>query len=1421
MKKVFFLFVFVCILFGNNKDSKSKNLGKGRDNTKLSLDASGKPGNVSSDIISTAANNIGQRQGGDTFASATVIDALPYSDSGTTSGYNNDYGPYEDASSNNLCEWQGYYNNTNTGAGPDVVYSLALSEETTVKISLCGSDYDTGLGVFDGSGVQVLGNDDACSLQSAVVCALPEGLYYIVVDGYSTSSGNYVLNVSIEEDLFGPYSVGTITEDDGLRDGPDYCCGILYYPTDAVGYLPAIVYIPGYAGTISSNENWGPFLASHGIVTMFVNANIWWASNETRAAALLDGLVTFQEENQRPGSPLYGNLNLNQLAVAGHSRGGGAALLAAAAEPSVNAVLALAPWLEDQFINATSLDQDVPVLFLSGQLDESAPNDVHTNLFYAYTPETTDKLLYEISGGDHFIVKDPSNNSAMAMKALYWLEKYLTNDPTHCDLLIEEPTTASQFLTNVECGGGLLPPVIGLIDDQQISEDGSLSIGLSATSGTGSELSFSVVSSAPDVIVSLDNSTLTATPVENWHGSASLTIFVTDENNLSDDTEFSLTVTPVNDAPTIEAIDGVNMDEDSSIDIVLSSDDVDGDDLTYSFNLNNNDVTLSIDEDSLTITAAQDFNGDVPVTIFVSDTEFSDSTSFVVTVIAVNDPPTISAINDITIIEDNTGSIIINAEDIDGDDLEYEITSGEPYFDFVIEADTITISPHLNWFGETSLTVSASDGQESVDTGFSITVAPVNDAPEAFTTIYPTASDTFSTHIDNNNLIPFVWRQSHDIDSDVIYSLTIELELNDETYNDVYEGISDTIINISANSLDNILQENSQEVAEFTYYVHASDGEFNVASDFGEFVVKREAAEVIAPVISSIDDQQIDEDGDLMITVSATSAIEVSMTYHAFSDTSSVTTLVEAQTLNVVPELNWNGSSTITVYATDENYLSDTTSFMLTVSPVNDAPTIEAIDGVNMDEDSSIDIVLSSDDVDGDDLTYSFNLNNNDVTLSIDEDSLTITAAQDFNGDVPVTIFVSDTEFSDSTSFVVTVIAVNDPPTISAINDITIIEDNTGSIIINAEDIDGDDLEYEITSGEPYFDFVIEADTITISPHLNWFGETSLTVSASDGQESVDTGLSITVTPVNDTPTIEDIDDVTIDEDGGIDIVLSSADVDGDDLTYSFHLDNYDVSLGIEEDTLSITATPDFNGDVAITMFVSDTELMDSTSFTVTVNAVNDPPLEFGLISPTVLDTFQVNTATDETIPFTWETSFDADSDVSYRLTVTLDYFGNVYTNEYENITDTTTGISAYEYAVLMTNLSLPRWNMEYVIEASDEEFTIVSEGGEFVLENTSLSIDGGVVPEVFALHQNYPNPFNPVTSLRYDLPEDGLVNITVYDMMGRIVKTLVNSSQTAGYKSIRWNATNGRNDPVSAGLYIYTIQVGKFRQTKKMILLK
>jgi len=90
-----------------------------------------------------------------------------------------------------------------------------------------------------------------------------------------------------------------------------------------------------------------------------------------------------------------------------------------------------------------------------------------------------------------------------------------------------------------------------------------------------------------------------------------------------------------------------------------------------------------------------------------------------------------------------------------------------------------------------------------------------------------------------------------------------------------------------------------------------------------------------------------------------------------------------------------------------------------------------------------------------------------------------------------------------------------------------------------------------------------------------------------------------------------------------------------------------------------------------------------------------------------------------------------------------------------------------------------------------------------------------------FYLNQNYPNPFNPVTTLSYSLPKDESVNITIYDIMGRPVKTIQNSYQTKGFKFVQWDAKNDRNEPVSAGLYLYTIQAGKFRQTRKMVLMK
>jgi hypothetical protein len=130
-------------------------------------------------------------------------------------------------------------------------------------------------------------------------------------------------------------------------------------------------------------------------------------------------------------------------------------------------------------------------------------------------------------------------------------------------------------------------------------------------------------------------------------------------------------------------------------------------------------------------------------------------------------------------------------------------------------------------------------------------------------------------------------------------------------------------------------------------------------------------------------------------------------------------------------------------------------------------------------------------------------------------------------------------------------------------------------------------------------------------------------------------------------------------------------------------------------------------------------------------------------------------------------------------------------------------------------------WDIEYYyrVAAYTSFWSLYSDVISVTLE--WLDVDNDGLPTSYVIHQNYPNPFNPVTTLRYDLPEDALVNIIIYDMMGRVVKTMVNSQQNAGYKSVRWDATNDKGEGVSAGMYIYTIQAGEFRSTKKMVLLK
>jgi len=98
----------------------------------------------------------------------------------------------------------------------------------------------------------------------------------------------------------------------------------------------------------------------------------------------------------------------------------------------------------------------------------------------------------------------------------------------------------------------------------------------------------------------------------------------------------------------------------------------------------------------------------------------------------------------------------------------------------------------------------------------------------------------------------------------------------------------------------------------------------------------------------------------------------------------------------------------------------------------------------------------------------------------------------------------------------------------------------------------------------------------------------------------------------------------------------------------------------------------------------------------------------------------------------------------------------------------------------------------------------------------TSVSLEAAALPLSFMLHQNFPNPFNPSTTIKYELPRSAVVNLSVYDLLGRMVSVLVNERREAGVHEVKFNGSN-----LASGVYFYRLTAGDFVQTRKLLLVR
>ena len=220
--------------------------------------------------------------------------------------------------------------------------------------------------------------------------------------------------------------------------------------------------------------------------------------------------------------------------------------------------------------------------------------------------------------------------------------------------------------------------------------------------------------------------------------------------------------------------------------------------------------------------------------------------------------------------------------------------------------------------------------------------------------------------------------------------------------------------------------------------------------------------------------------------------------------------------------------------------------------------------------------------------------------------------------------------------------------------------------------------------------------------------------------------------------------------------------------------------------------------------------------------AWNSPPTAFEWVSSALDTIYFVQSNLDEIYTLQWTASTDAGGDsINYIV------YAKIGVYPAQAIYDTSSISVPITYREILEGvfeeLSGNSATIKLTVYAHDGTDSTKVTGDDRVLyvNRYYLSTQVEGVPVKFALHENYPNPFNPTTTLRFDLPEVSNLTLTIYNMLGQKVRTFNYQNTSAGYHSVKWNATNDYGNPVGAGVYLYQLQTKDFVKTRKMVLLK
>ena len=762
---------------------------------------------------------------------------------------------------------------------------------------------------------------------------------------------------------------------------------------------------------------------------------------------------------------------------------------------------------------------------------------------------------------------------------------------------------------------------------------------------------------------------------------------------------------------------------------------------------------------------------------------------------------------------------------------------------------SVSYSPYNNFFGSDSFSYVAYDGTDySEPATVTIEVSEVNDKPIAMADHFMIAEDDTL----RGNLI------AEDGDHFPIY-----MNMQDLTYSVTLNVLNGTLSIIDTSGAFTYTPNPDFFGADSFQFSVTDNGTTGGVNDFlADTAMIHLFVEPMndAPVLSSFVDTSMHEDSSLVLTVFASDIDNAELNVYAYSSQNRVSAFVEDTLLYIIPDADWNGTAEIVVVANDNmSRASDVEEFTVEVVPVNDPPffTIDHFHATG-DMTTGLEHWLYADDIDSD---IFFTLEGAPAWISLDGSKMVGQPEQD--GEYVFTVSVSDSEYVVSEQF--TVHIADHRPEVLSLRDVPNDQGKQMHLVWKPGQVD---------PSLPFTQFSTWRK-VNPEPDIVYFTkENNADWTLEENQDRI--SETVWLTRANNQGIFNIYSQNSYAPNGpfgtswrwGATLDESYSDLDYTSWNAAVLQSGYNVNqtliqqvAGVPVFSLFLNETQEYY-DVTFTSFSGNNsgggfswyrtpvESQPDTSnlwdFIASVPWIGTED-EYSMVVPTLGDstahgiypsTFRVTAHTEDvalyhvsepvtgfsidnlhpTVP-QGLTALESGTSVILQWTTQIDEdfsYHNIYRNDLGSLDPAMIFTTTDSFYVDQegTNGSYEYW-ITAVDSAGNE-----SDPSDIAAVVLSASAQTAV-PTVFALEQNYPNPFNPSTQIRYALPEATIVTITVYDMMGRKVKTLVQDIQSAGYHTALWNATNDRGLPVSAGMYIYTLQAGDHHHMKKMVLLK